>query len=287
MVPDTGNATWQVIAVYPTSGPPHNFISCNQVILEYTLTGKDTLIGGEHFKIINRKTSNKSDAVSYNGNIPCPLPLVDPFTPYLTDKYYTAIREVNKRVYVAGWGNAIFFDFNLEVGQGSMDYSGVVYKIDTISLNGSLRKRFIMSTYSGADTVIEGIGSMRRGGIKVTDFPNSKNALTICHASNQNKDYSHPIVSCTQFYSFPATVNSNAHEPIINLSPNPFRNKLYISAKIAADAYIYNGTGQLIWNDKIRISTTIQTSNFMTGLYFLVLKNDSGQIIKTEKLIKE
>ncbi len=287
MVPDTGTATWQAISVSPFSAPPHTLIECRQYIMEYTVTGEDTIVGGQTFKKVYRKISGKSTAVPYGSSQPCTLPEVDLYTPFFTEEYYTAIREEDKRVYIPNWPSP-FFDFNLEVGQGNKAYTGVVIQIDTVQVMGSLRKRFIMSTLSGPDTVIEGIGSMRRGAIKVTDVVNSKNALTICHTRNGNNDYHDINIPCTNFYlTFPAEVNNPGKISAIKVFPNPFNSSLHISTPETLRVCLYDNWGQLIWENDVAGNKIISTGFYKRGIYLLTVKDSKGNILKTEKLLNE
>lgn len=78
----------------------------------------------------------------------------------------------------------------------------------------------------------------------------------------------------------------------IDIYPNPADNELTILVNDqniqTLDAEIYNLTGKMIFMKNYSTNTfKINTSDFASGTYLLKLKNSEGNLIKTEKFIKQ
>ena len=75
----------------------------------------------------------------------------------------------------------------------------------------------------------------------------------------------------------------------INFSSNPFDNEIQISSASTSKKKIeiYNELGELFYTKDFTNSLTINTSNFATGLYFVICSNQANQITTIKKLIKK
>ena len=84
----------------------------------------------------------------------------------------------------------------------------------------------------------------------------------------------------------------NRNNQIISIFPNPANEIINIeikSQKIKSfNAEIYNIQGKLIFLIQYKsIAINIDISDFTNGLYMINLKDDNGNIIKTDKIVKE
>ena len=179
----TTNATWSAInqiAVMRAS---------NCYKYQYKITGDYTVNGTDTFYVVEKLTKYMGyDAVSTGRPDPVEerefvqtcvagRPFEQPITGGKTDTLWAI--EKSKKIYVldsAILDTAIhkaFIDFNLSsVGQTISRYKqwsvDTVLAIDTVSINGTLRKRIVTTFIEDIggkkpDTLIEGIGSLRFG----------------------------------------------------------------------------------------------------------------------------
>jgi hypothetical protein len=262
----TNTATWQMVSVFGTSGPPHLFIQCLQNNIQFTLNGEDTLINGLQYKKV------------FNS----PLPATDTAMAQ-TETFAFGMREENKKVYLSKSPTQPILDFDIQVGQ-QMNYIGKVLSIDTINIGGNLRKRFI----GESDTAIEGIGYVRRGIDPGRYFPVSYNDCRLtCHTYKQQEIYNFNSVSCTVIYPpFPTGITNTKQKEPMSVHPNPFTDHLVVSDKRAAKAVFYNILGTHTTEITLN-SGNINTSSLLTGLYNLLLVDKNGSIISRHKLLKE
>lgn len=278
---DTSGASWQVISVSTWSGPPHNYVQCMQENLQYTQTGKDSIINGEKHKLV---TVRKKEDIVFLAQSPCPLPSTEPISATKPDIVGLAIREVNKQVFFSSQHTSVIYDFNLQVGQSS-PYMGKVTAIDTIQIGNSLRKRFFVLYGGIKDTIIEGIGSLKRGLDLVSAPPNGKVILT-CYSLNGNILFDNPAAHCGAIFPYgtPTSINET-HQDTPLVYPNPFDYEIIIKTEQETDIALYNSVGRLIGTFKQKGNTRISTIELPAGLYMLIIKDAPGNI-STHKLLK-
>jgi len=79
---------------------------------------------------------------------------------------------------------------------------------------------------------------------------------------------------------------SEANEnTIAEIFPNPFGNQLNILVQASSIIKITDISGRELYNNKIETGTSvIETTNFITGIYFITITNNQGTV--TKKLIK-
>jgi hypothetical protein len=69
--------------------------------------------------------------------------------------------------------------------------------------------------------------------------------------------------------------------------PNPFINLLHFDTKERGLIAIYTATGMLVIQKTITSSRAeINTSTLSSGVYFIILKNESGQVTYRQTVIK-
>ena len=90
-------------------------------------------------------------------------------------------------------------------------------------------------------------------------------------------------VSFSDNCSGTTSLNEALNLPIINIYPNPTSDKIYFS--IQTYIQLTDVTGQIII-DKKNVDS-IDIANQPTGIYFLILMNNNGQVIQRNKIVKE
>ncbi|CAH8283514.1 putative secreted protein (Por secretion system target) [Mariniflexile fucanivorans] len=83
----------------------------------------------------------------------------------------------------------------------------------------------------------------------------------------------------------PLSVDALKHD-VVTIYPNPVKGSFTITKSLGADVEIYNVVGKLLAKTKIENNEQqIDISNFVSGIYFVRIKNNG--IITTKKIIKE
>ncbi|MBC8486931.1 MAG: T9SS type A sorting domain-containing protein [Bacteroidetes bacterium] len=85
-------------------------------------------------------------------------------------------------------------------------------------------------------------------------------------------------------------IRENINNQIISIYPNPTTNKLFIEMQNRQDVIIsiFNSLGQIVYTAKIETDNkTINISGLQKGLYFVEIKDLKGNIMLSEKIIKE
>lgn len=80
-------------------------------------------------------------------------------------------------------------------------------------------------------------------------------------------------------------VSENENENEISIFPNPSADIIHLTGITNETISVYNSFGQIILIAKA--TNTFDISVIPSGLYFVQLTGNSGQIIKTTKIIKE
>jgi Secretion system C-terminal sorting domain len=68
--------------------------------------------------------------------------------------------------------------------------------------------------------------------------------------------------------------------------PNPAQNELYVQADTESQIAIFNTLGNQVFEQNNVTDQTISISDLTAGMYLLVIKNNAGEVISTQKLIK-
>jgi len=80
-----------------------------------------------------------------------------------------------------------------------------------------------------------------------------------------------------------AGINQATENKVIAVYPNPTKN--HIDFSIHTNVQIFNATAQLIAEKKN--VNTLDLSTQPTGIYFITLTNNNGQVIQRSKIVKE
>ena len=86
--------------------------------------------------------------------------------------------------------------------------------------------------------------------------------------------------------------NEEVVSPImVKIYPNPASNSLTIYTvgdNTIKTLSMYNNAGQLIYSQEIKeLFTTLDVEKLVTGIYYIMVRDETGQLITTEKVVKE
>lgn len=212
-------------------------------------------------------------------------------TSYFFDGVHRFVREFDRKVY-ARYGSTperLIYDFTVEVGDtipipSNMDgfqYQGVVTTIDSIEVNGTYRKRFIIPEIPGYGTgvacVIEGIGGCRGlfqelyGQMGLSHF-----TLLDCVMEQGSSIYGED--ECNLY----TTVAGGLSTRSIIVAPNPSPGHFYISGMAQRSVLeIFDAQGRLIMRPN---GDLIDLSGKPSGLYLLRIRTPQGQPISSHWL---
>ena len=85
--------------------------------------------------------------------------------------------------------------------------------------------------------------------------------------------------------NFSITEIKTTTENLIRVFPNPFQNQLFIEGITNGTIEIFDVSGRLIFTSIIEPIVGVADMN--TGIYFVVLKNENGEVIETNKMTKQ
>lgn len=294
----SNNATWKVIDI-KASGPGYT----RSEVFQYSMIGQDSIVGVDTFHVLSmtglRENSSNSAAVNlYNNAFEIPFTSIGlPWNLWVIEK--------EKRVYVLDspmLDTAVhkpYLDFNYTyVGERTTGRypTDTVISIDTIIVNGTLRKRFITSheMYSfmpWTDTIVEGMGSVRfalgfKSLFEYGAFPGSNNPRLKCFSVNSQLEYQFNNSACTDIWPLNIKDN-NLNQDKVLVSPNPFINQLVIDDIAKGDVYVFNSIGTLVYTKRFVLDKKLEifTDNWPPGLYVVTVSTHDGNRI-SQKLVK-
>ncbi|HEY9178314.1 MAG TPA: T9SS type A sorting domain-containing protein [Flavipsychrobacter sp.] len=285
----TANASWKITNLKVT-GPGHSVCSKFQ----YDLISQDTVVNADTFHRLKVLES------------PCPT-AADPYevpghATHATG--YIWMIEKNKRIYLLDslpLDTSVtkpYLDFSLsQVGQKSSPMSikpnDTVMHIDTITVNGTLRKRIIARVFSGepyelVDTMIEGIGSINFSlgfqQLFVPGFDDVLHARLMCFSVNNYQEYVYNNSACTDIW--PLDVDNISIEKLPVFSPNPFGHRLTGSLPGGGTLRICNVSGMSVCTHIYAPGENIDlnTTDWQPGLYIATV--ESNNVKKAFRLVK-
>lgn len=290
----TDKATWNYVKDFQYSKTHFHLI----------VKGDDTTINGmKYTKLYYRYTIGA--AVLPDPTIP-PVPKVAD----APDMYYGAMREDNKRVYIKKKANydtleRLIYDFNLVVGdtlpdnvyERSTTYPDtrfadhyVIDHIDTVTLGGKTRKRFVAYGYDSgspdhndSNIVTEGIGS-DHGLFHYHQIYKTSNEFR-CHAAPGILYGVHTPCIYTYEYGTPTAVSNTKKSQPIKVYPNPTNNSVHIEANDIATITLYNTMGQVVYQATQRPAINIE--HLPAGTYILMLRDKDKNTKHKQLLIKQ
>lgn len=118
----------------------------------------------------------------------------------------------------------------------------------------------------------------------VDDFERNRNEVVYSYQGNRNPFIDHPEFVQLIYNPSPAGLSQNLEIEKIKIYPNPAFNILNVDASGEFTVEIYSIIGAKITQSNLQ---QIDISNFEEGVYFVVIKNEYGATIKSEKIIKK
>lgn len=117
----------------------------------------------------------------------------------------------------------------------------------------------------------------------VDEFESHRNEVVYSYQGNRNPFIDHPEY-VQAIYNPSTSTGDKLTESSITIYPNPVVDVLKINAPESYTTEFYSVIGERIL---ITTSKTVDVSNFDSGVYFVVVKNELGATVKSHKLIKK
>lgn len=289
----TNNASWKLRNQTNWRG----YGDCTR--LQYTLTGNDSLIGADNYYELMILGSTENNTANCLGNEAFSVPFTSSGT---AGRIW--MLEKDKRVCLMDslpLDTSVTkhtLDFSLSyIGQsvGMLYYDTVVY-IDTVLINGTLRKRivsqyygFSQPNYGVADTMIEGIGSVRFGlgfsAIKRLGQDDIVRGQLICFTSNNQQEYVYGNSACADVWPLAISDGIISTKDLV-ITPNPFNNEVRLQGVKDGELNVYNVLGTCIYSYHYSggKEVNISTANWTVGMYMFITEQNGLRSI--EKLVK-
>lgn len=296
----TANATWMAINQIAATKTAH----CHKY--QFSLTGDNEINGTDTFHVVKVRLAYMNYDITNPPGRPDPVEAREfvsscygeyPFEKPITISGTAGSKkllfiEKDKRLYVLDSTyldttvHKAHVDFNLSyvgevINRSSPD---TVLSIDTININGTLRRRIVTTyhsffPYSKNDTLIEGIGSLRFAlGFKELLYEGSDmqaKGKVYCFSVNNIQEYTYKNSACAPIWL--TGINTIEQVHLAQVSPNPFADKITISNPGIGVVNVYNTLGSCIYSINTNDSTlNIRTENWPPGLYIIGIQSESG-----------
>jgi hypothetical protein len=122
----------------------------------------------------------------------------------------------------------------------------------------------------------------------VDDFERNRNEVVYSYQNNRNPFIDHPEYVNAIYNPDEDTTSTStyiiAEEQQIKIYPNPATDYINIDAPNNYSFEIYSIIGAKMLDTKEK---QIDISSFKKGIYFVVIKNEKGKSVKSEKIIKK
>lgn len=213
-------------------------------------------------------------------------------TSYFFDGPSRFVREADRKVY-ARFSNpteVLIYDFNAEVGDtipfphnadGYQDW-GVVSAIDSVEVNGTFRKRFVIPEIpgfgNGIPHVIEGIGGCNG------PFQELYGQMGLSHGNHLNCVVEHGVpIYGDMFCPNYTNVEDLLAATILRIAPNPSTGLFVINGIVGLCVLeVFDNRGVLRTRT---VGDRLDLSGAPTGLYHLRVLQPSGRVISSERLM--
>lgn len=225
-----------------------------------------------------------------------------------TGNYY---REENGRVYTLKQGvtDRLIYDFNLRtddtltIDGGAFKLQIKVLSTDSVALeNGSKRKRLIIqdnTPFSRKTTTwIEGIGSdqapLDTWNMFVSDCQSNLRCFYQQNELTYQARFNNFPLGCDLYSGDPVSVDDLPALSEMRISPNPFATELYLNTELLGTSElngdytitVFDNQGRQMYQNNVSWINEIRihTSNWSSGLYFLLIRSSNGML--SRKLVK-
>ncbi len=118
----------------------------------------------------------------------------------------------------------------------------------------------------------------------VDDFESNRNEVVYSYQGNRNPFIDHPEFVDAIYNPTSTGILSKAELQNIKIYPNPVVNNITIDAPDRYIVEIYTVIGERI---VVSENKQIDASQWKSGVYFVVIKNENGQTVKSDKIIKK
>lgn len=118
----------------------------------------------------------------------------------------------------------------------------------------------------------------------VDDFESNRNEVVYSYQGNRNPFVDHPEFVDAIYNPTSTGILSKAELQNIKIYPNPVLNNITIDAPDRYIVEIYTVIGERII---VSENKQIDASQWKSGVYFVVIKNENGQTVKNDKIIKK
>lgn len=217
------------------------------------------------------------------------------------------LREENKKIYYTGetilsatYTEYLLYDFTKQTGdiikhnsQGS--FYSVILDIDSVLIDGMYRKRYNVDNhwfYQNPDYIIEGIGSVKNGLLgHISDITTCGNHYWehICFRENGKVKYLNPAFDDCFPDNLVMRTSLTKTDTQIKIYPNPVNQEIQIenNSNKNLSLKIIDIYGRSIVEQQLNDIKTVIKLDVQPGVYHVLIKNKSGQIILTRKIIKQ
>lgn len=216
------------------------------------------------------------------------------------------LREENKKIYYTGETilsatneEYLLYDFTKQTGdtikhnsQGS--FYSVILDIDSVLIDEMYRKRYNVDNhwfYQNPDYIIEGIGSVKNGLLgHISDITTCGTHYWehICFKENGLVKYLNPAFDDCFPDNLLMGTNQTKTDTQIKIYPNPVTNEIQIenNSDKNLSLKIIDINGRSIIEQQLNDIKTVIKLDVQPGVYHVLIKNKTGQIILTQKIIK-
>jgi hypothetical protein len=191
----------------------------------------------------------------------------------------------------------ILMDLNLNVGDTFQNWflsnswnAAIVEKIDTIPVNGQMRKRIVFGNeimskgHFEKYSFIEGVGP--NAGLLPQQYLGLIVSMVSCFKENGVTMYPENIedFGCYMFTSAPSEYQHKNTSIPVNISPNPFSNTLTITPHLntiaPSNLKIINILGQLVYESTLELRQPVELNidNIPPGTYYAIFSSNNIKI---------
>lgn len=244
----------------------------------FYLTGTDTAITGHNYKKIMLRAKfwpNKSNGT--NPSIPAISVVADS-----PDKYFAAIREDNKKVYIRKYNDTaekLYYDFNLQIGDSMnhdyVDLACMVTNIDSVLIGTRYHKRYNdASVWYIKRALIEGVGPVWAD---MFEHSNGQNYMHLLCFTDAYGTYEADSGQCSYIFPYGTPLNTETVHTEVKTTviyPNPVNDVLNISCAGDEERIMLSDvSGRIIYNEAVNTKqVVISTGDIPNGLYMLMIK---------------
>jgi hypothetical protein len=280
----TENAQWNIYLEYSISEAP-----IDTVLLRYFLSG-DTTVNQINYKKLCLEKGSLANPVRELAGL---------------------IRQQDKKVYYKGtdflgfphedeW---LLYDFNVQKGDtvwhtnSGYEYT-VIEKIDSIAIDGQLRRRYKVDTgrnyyFQDEEYWVEGIGSIKNGLLgHITAIPTCCYHFWefVCYSENGAGKYLNPSFDdCYPSFLF-SSLDGGLKLPEISIYPNPVAGQVIIGNVPQGEDFfitLLNSAGRIVLEKQLQPGRNLIQFPAFDGLALVIITDSNSKMIQVEKIVSK